>query len=173
MPPIHACTRMHTPTQEAFYFLTRKAPAVIGQSGHVQLHIPGERKVIGHLEPDAQPNAALCCPEQNQFCWQEDGTQLLGQPTGSPTDCDPLPPSRPPQQRVLSFRSSRERQREIMLQNALGCHAEAGAPSSQVRMYLHVKLEAVHVLIRTTNSDQHRCPCHSGTDNLVVKTVNR
>lgn len=96
---------MHTRTREASHCLTWKAPAVIGQSGHVQLHIPGERKVIGHLEPDAQPNAALCCPEQNQFCWQ-DGTQLLGQPTGFPTDRDPLPLSFP-QQRVLSFRSSR------------------------------------------------------------------
>lgn len=60
-----------------------------------------------------------------------------------------------------------------MLQNALGCRAEAGAPSPQVRMYLHVKLEAVRSLICTTNNDLHRCPCHSGTDNLVVKTVNR
>lgn len=66
MPPTHTCTHMYTPTQEAFHFLTWKAPAVIGQSGHVQLHIPGERKVIGHLEPDAQPNTALCLPEQNQ-----------------------------------------------------------------------------------------------------------
>lgn len=86
---------MHTLTREAFHILTRKASTVIDQNGHVQLHFPKEREVVGHLEPDAQPNPALCCPEQNRFCWQEDGVELLGQPTGSAVDHDPLSPSSP------------------------------------------------------------------------------
>lgn len=155
-PYTHAHMFIHTLTCEAFHFFTRKVPTVIDQNGHVQLHFPKERKLTGHLEPDAQPNPALCCPEQNQFCWQEDGVQLLGQPTGSTADHDPLSPSSPAEGFIFQKFKVETKGDDPAEYFRLPCRSMNSVPRGlQVRVYLYsyIKLEAVCLLTDKTNTE--------------------
>lgn len=68
----HMCTYTHN-RRPSSSSLGERTPTLADQNGHVWFQFPKERKLIGHLKPDTQPNLDSAALSRIQFCWQEDG----------------------------------------------------------------------------------------------------
>lgn len=92
------CACAHTHTQSYSHTGSLRLPHSESMHSHRPQwlcpapHSKGQ-KSCGPLESDADP--AFCCPVENQFGWQEQRAQLLGQAGGFAAGYDPLSPSFP------------------------------------------------------------------------------
>ena len=147
-------------------------------------HSKGQ-KSCGPVESDADP--ALCLPVENQFGWQEERAQLLGQAAGFAAGHDPLSPSFPTEGFIFQKLKVETNGSDVAGQKKDEFPFPRGL---QVRVHIHIKLDRSSLFTRSYTkrvnegprhcsgnwgyiSEQQRHPCHSGTNHLVVEMVSK